>query len=331
MNTSSSIIGVRRVLAVLVDGLILGSIGFALSWSVADQLSAIGPSTRWIGLPILVAYFGLLNSKLSGGQTIGKRLLKIKVVGYDSKPISIGRSVLRASLLEVPIIMNGAVYTLGAGEYLYSIVAMYAVFLVAIANVYLFLLNRTTRQGLHDIAAATFVVRTNDSPAVLPTESQRKAAIRGNLVILAVHAVLLTGGVFWLWDWVSSPDKSGLFDDLLALQRDLISLDLVSYAAVTVNIEHPTPVENSYLSIAVYVTEPTETVRILATDVMCTLGSDHPWVKDKARIVITRIYGYDIGIWSFWRSAAEQIDPSKFACDYVTELAQASDRAQGIT
>ena len=330
-NVASSVVGIRRVFAALVDGLILGSIGFALTWSMSDELAAIGPSTRWIGLPILIAYFGLLNSKISGGQTIGKRLLRVKVVGYDGKPISVGKSILRAALLETPIIMNGAVYTFSTAEYLYSIVAVYAVFLVWMANMYLFLLNRTTRQGLHDIAAGTFVIRADDSVEVLPSASQRRSAIRGNLVIVSIHAVLLTGGLFWFWNWVSNTDKRGLYDDLLTLQRDLISLEAVSYAGISVNIEHPSPAENSYLSVTLYMTAPTDTLRPLATELICTLADNHRWMKDKERIAITGIYGYDIGIWSFWRSASEQFDPSKFACEDEGELTQTSSSVESVT
>lgn len=314
-DNASSIVGIRRVFAALLDGLIIGSAGFALSWSMADQLSAIGPSTRWIGLPILICYFGLTNSRLFGGQTLGKRLLDIKVVGYDGLPIQVRKSFVRSILLEAPIIMNGAVYTFGVGEFVYSILAAYAVFLVVIANIYLFLLNRTTRQGLHDIVAGTLVVRATDPLAKLPSSLQRESAIRWNLIVVGVHAIALTVGLFWLWGWAADADRRGLYDDLVALQTDLISLESVSYASVVVNTEHPAQVDGSYLSVTLYLVRPSDSVQPLAKELICELGNDHPWIRDKSRVVVRAIYGYDIGIWSFWRASTEQFRPQEFACD----------------
>ena len=70
----------RRIGAFFIDGLILGLFGFLLGLFLENYFVQIGGWGRLIGFSIALLYFGLLNSSLNKGQTIGKILLKINVV-----------------------------------------------------------------------------------------------------------------------------------------------------------------------------------------------------------------------------------------------------------
>jgi len=139
----------RRPLALTVDIIVLAASGATLGAFQGPFFASIGPSARFFGLAITVMYFTILNSRLLGGQTAGKRLLGIRAVGEDGNLLSVGRSMGRALVLLVPFSMSGdhmpvfgrtgfeTVLSFGAGG----------------AFVYLYIFNRPTRQSLHDVTA----------------------------------------------------------------------------------------------------------------------------------------------------------------------------------
>jgi uncharacterized RDD family membrane protein YckC len=75
--------------AAFVDGILLAIVGFVLR-AVLGQAGA-----GVIDLAVGITYFGYLEGSASG-QTIGKRMLGIRVIGYnDGGPIGFGRAVIR--------------------------------------------------------------------------------------------------------------------------------------------------------------------------------------------------------------------------------------------
>ena len=84
-----------RMAALLIDLLRLAVPAFLLGFALFTWLVTLGQAGRLIGSIVALAYFGLLNSRLGDGQTIGKRLLNIRAVGRDGKTLSPARSVLR--------------------------------------------------------------------------------------------------------------------------------------------------------------------------------------------------------------------------------------------
>jgi uncharacterized RDD family membrane protein YckC len=97
----------RRGAALVVDGLLLSIVQAVIE-------SVVGPS----GITMLVtvasvAYFAVLEG--TTGQTIGKQLLKIRVVDEDAgRPIGIARGVLRqvARALSVVVVFLGYLWML---------------------------------------------------------------------------------------------------------------------------------------------------------------------------------------------------------------------------
>jgi|CXWL01.1.fsa_nt_gi uncharacterized RDD family membrane protein YckC len=76
----------------------MGICGQILGWSLSSFWFQIGPYGRIVGLLFILPYFGLMNSGVGKGQTIGKRLLKIAVRDGENKPIRLGRSLPPNSL-----------------------------------------------------------------------------------------------------------------------------------------------------------------------------------------------------------------------------------------
>ena len=147
----------RRFFAWFVDVLILGIIGQIIGIIFSSFLFSIGPYGRPIGLLFILPYFGIMNSRMGGGQTIGKRLMKIAVRNKNNEPIGLGRSIVRILLLALPALFNGWAIPVFQNPVIAWFVSL-IVFGLGGAIVYTMVFNRKARQGLHDLLLGTYVV-----------------------------------------------------------------------------------------------------------------------------------------------------------------------------
>jgi uncharacterized RDD family membrane protein YckC len=173
----------RRMAALAVDLVILGVPMMLVGFSLFGWLEALGQAGRLIGFVIALLYFGLLNSYLGHGQTVGKRLLGIRVVDRAGDVLSPARSIARFLVIAIPYFLNGLWFDLDtqSADPLVSIVGVILAFIVfgGLGTIaYLFVFNRRTRQSLHDLAVGSFVVR---GPAV---------PIPARLVVPRLHFII---------------------------------------------------------------------------------------------------------------------------------------------
>src|SRR5947209_4306295 len=136
-SDSTAVIG-RRIVAALVDFALLGAIfwavGIAGSTSSASRSSVdSGPVATIVYLLIGLAYF--CAAEAATGQTVGKRLLGLRVTRADGSRAEIGRVVVRTLFRPIDAI----------GGYLVGLVSV---------------LVTARRQRLGDLFADTVVVRT---------------------------------------------------------------------------------------------------------------------------------------------------------------------------
>jgi uncharacterized RDD family membrane protein YckC len=136
----------RRFVAIFVDGLIL-ALPFAVTLAVALAVTGGGededsPAWAAVGLAWLLwilipfVYYTVLHGR-ERGQTLGKRLLGIRVIGDDFRPIGYGRAF---------------------GRFLMSWVMWLACYLPGILDS-LWPLWDQKNQALHDKVASSIVVR----------------------------------------------------------------------------------------------------------------------------------------------------------------------------
>lgn len=129
-----------RILAFIIDFYILGIIGFVLGFYFGIPLEdEVGYSLN--GLPALgmglIGFFLWPISEGIWGQTIGKRLLNLKVVTNEYKPIRIGQAFGR--------------FFLGFIDYIFLIGLIIAV-------------NNKQNKRIGDLVANTIVIRARKSP-----------------------------------------------------------------------------------------------------------------------------------------------------------------------
>lgn len=203
----------RRVFALLIDATVT-AIPCALLVGLCYILRIeAGGWLEPLGLVITLAYFGILGSEIGNGQTLGHRWTGIEVVDAQGEHLSPGRSLLRYAIFLIPLSgINFPVWIVWVG-----IVAV-------LATVYLYLFNTRTRQTLHDVITASFVV---ESPGAGVVDAR---LWRGHWVVLSVLlAIMLAVNVLVY--------RSPSFQELKAIQRALQDSD--DFRVVQVRVTMP--------------------------------------------------------------------------------------------
>jgi uncharacterized RDD family membrane protein YckC len=288
----------RRTFAFFLDGLALGLVGWIIGAFAFDYLVSLGGWGRLIGFVVALPYFGLMDSRLSHGQSLGKRAMKIKVVQRSGEPLSIVASFIRAAIVCVPFFLNGAFIDVMSLPMLVTSILGILVFGFSLTILYLLIFNRTTRQSLHDMAVGAYVVRADaEEPLVFGK------LWRGHVVVAVV--LIVTAGAAPVF--TTSLAKTQPFADMLLLQQALIKLPGVRsasvYDAVNTNFSNSNG-SNSSTSLSAKLVVDSKTIdqTALADQAVRLAFSNYPSALKRDAIVVSFIYGYDIGIASAWRT-----------------------------
>lgn len=180
----------HRSLALIIDMVILGIFGHISSWLLWSLWFQLGPYGRWVGIPIVLLYFGAFNSSLQRGQTPGKRFVNIAVRGTDNQPISLGRSILRTAILATPVTLLGwslPIFELDLFQWLQLSLALG----FGSVLIYTFIYNRTARQALHDLVCQTYVVHLEGRST--PTFPKSPYALRKVSRVLFLVSIVIAG------------------------------------------------------------------------------------------------------------------------------------------
>src|SRR6056297_1461170 len=85
----------ERIAAFFIDSLLITIFLILFSYVFRDSLMFLGENLWCISYLVFGVYFVFLDSKISRGQTIGKRVLGIKTSNKDKKTISLRSSLVR--------------------------------------------------------------------------------------------------------------------------------------------------------------------------------------------------------------------------------------------
>lgn len=204
----------RRLGAFLLDWLILAAPLEVLGWLYFDRLARIGDWGAIVGIVVAVVYFGILGSSIGNGQTIGMRVGKIKVVDAEGKLLPVSKSLLRYTILWIPVALSGAAMP----NPLPAVINVALFFII-----YLYIFNRLTRQSLHDVAVGSFVVQaaTAGQPIHQRMWKPQWVIASGCVVIGIVASVLF-----------STMIRVGPFPELFAIQRQIAASGKVRQVGV---------------------------------------------------------------------------------------------------
>ena len=297
----------RRIVALIVDSILLALGGFALGVVLESVFIQMGSWSVFIGFFISLGYFGVMNSRYAEGQTLGKRLLGIRVVDGNNQTISLGRSLLRYCVYGIPIALQIDFLPADGSDFwlLYPIGAL----LIggSFSILYLYVFNRRTRQSLHDLVVGTYVVYAGAQ------QEEVREVWKPHLVIVALLFIIgfiSPRAIFIVF-------SSGEFEQMLATRAALMQEPGVNTVGImdssTSYYAEPSDQGNTSqksVDLEVYIdsnrVDDMEYARELAEKVLV----HYPDAMDKDVISVDLYYGYDIGIWSSWDVGSYEFNPS---------------------
>jgi uncharacterized RDD family membrane protein YckC len=160
---------VPRICAILLDGILLLPLVIVDDWVKTLPLQ----SEILIGLLFIVSlangvYFIIMHTLF--GQTVGKMLMKVKVLAFDESPINFRQAILRdlpqiifliGSFIFIdPLAVNPNETTPDALDIFKNPIAVVATIWGITDIIFFFVMNK--HRALHDFVAGTVVVKCED-------------------------------------------------------------------------------------------------------------------------------------------------------------------------
>ena len=296
----------RRSAAFILDGVLLGIIGQVLGMFFEAYFVSIGAWGRLIGFAIALVYFSIQNSRICNGQTVGKRLMKIRVVDPFNGTVSVQRSVLRYTVLAVPFSLNNAQIpdslAFSFGIHILSLIVFGGMF----SALYLFTFNRQTRQSIHDLAARTYVVNTDAGFDIPDRIWKPHFYVIGGVCLAAVLAPAL------LNPYTKQEPFTHLFEtrDAIMQRCDATSVGVVFGSTTTTTIKSGSRT-TTFVKASVSLRQQQTADKALAESIASIIAANYPDARNKDVIQVNLIYGFNIGIANRWRSQSHRFDPEQ--------------------
>lgn len=250
-----------------------------------------------------------MDSRLHNGQTFGKQVMKIKVVGRNGAALNPIPALVRSGVFCLPYFLNGAPITVSLMPTWLLPVLSLLIFGVGISIAYLLIFNLPTRKSLHDLAVGSCVVNASldSGPLVTGGLGRGHALVIFALLVIAGVAPLFTGQV---------ADREP-FKSLVRVQREITAKPGVRFASVmagqNVVVTAGTGTKSSTnLTISAFVDSRNMDAAVLADSIAATALDSDSEANQKDVIAISIIYGFDIGIASSWRSQSFSYSPAQW-------------------
>jgi uncharacterized RDD family membrane protein YckC len=304
----------RRITALAVDLLILGVPTLLLGLALFRWAEGLGQAGRLVGFVVALLYFGLLNSVFAGGQTLGKRMLGIRVTDRSGNTLAPMRSVSRFLVIAIPYFLNGLWFdadpaSLRLPEYLLVALIVFVVFGGLGAIAYLFVFNRRTRQSLHDLAVGSFVVR--GAPTAVP---DGLSTARLHRIVVGCWLVLI--GIGLMLPLILPLQKTRVVESLkplselqsaiktqLGLQQ--VKVTMGSTSNITVRTGAST---TTFLQVEARADASQNDLDALGRLVAGMVLDHYPDLLGKQVLIVYVLHGFDLGIASWTIGHRETLD-----------------------
>ena len=285
----------RRILAFLIDTIILAFIGGLVAWPFTNTLIALGPGGRLVGYFVALLYFAVPESNIGSGASLGKRLLLLQVVHADGSMLTIEESLIRYTVFAAPYFLNALPLPMSRTPTVMSLLLGLIVYGAGGVTCYLILFNRNTRQGLHDLAAKCFVAEADKRGAITHKPIWRLHWAFAGALFLGLG--LDAGAIFAVLSYSGTAAK--WMDDIRVLEQ----LDGVQKAGFVVawkgGLRSGIPAS---LTITIRCNCHEDDEEGLADEAAKALIENDQGLQQYPVIHIVVMRGYDIGIASHWTS-----------------------------
>jgi len=235
-----------------------------------------------------------MNSAVAQGQSLGKRMLTIRVLGSDGRPIPLKISLLRAALVGFPLFWHQFGSSSALAQSSFGTALSLSAIAVGGTIACVFWVNWPTHQALHDLLFRTYVVRER------VTGSFATHAARRNPYLVMGVCILLGLALVSLPTYKKSVESA----QRLAVQRQLLAQPHV-YGAVVYEDEVVVNFTANRIVKAQLITKkfmPPEATARYARKVADILLKQYPHIDTFDYIAISIGTGYDIGFSTLsWR------------------------------
>lgn len=277
----------RRVGAFVIDTIVVAVPLLFLGMLIQDQPMIAGNPGRIIGFIPTILYFGLLNSEVFGGQTLGKRWLKIRVTDLTGRGISPGRSMIRSSILLVPFFLNGLEMRISQSS-LPVIYVLGGVLFLGIGGLsFYFLFNFWNRRSLHDFLTGTQVVPV----AIEATKSRIEPRT------LHVFVAILLSGMAALGAYINLRVSSDeIMRRLETLQTSVMSSEAVRFAEPSMLSSSFNGKKSYSIVIILHPGDSGEDLERRLPEIYRKLSVDAPFIKEFDSLQFVVRTGFDFGM-----------------------------------
>jgi uncharacterized RDD family membrane protein YckC len=279
----------QRFCAFIIDVLILGIIGYVSGFLFEDIYMKLGNYGRIIGTLLTLLYFGICDSKITNGQTIGKKILKIKVVDKKSQCVTVPRSLIRSLWIVIWILLNGLSFSNSKFVPILIIIGT-ILFSIGLLEIYFFIANKQTLQTLHDLIFNTYVVSISNNNEILSVN--KKSVIYCSSIIPVI--ILLLAIV------INLKAKKTYLNDMMVL-IDVIQKELpVHQTTISRNTNVLKTLsgetKTKYILVTSCKNNKTDDDKILASKIAkIILTSDFKFNENESLSIVI-VSGYNIGI-----------------------------------
>ncbi len=296
-----------RLVADVIDAIILGIFGFLLTLPFTDLLYDIGENGLWIGFLVTFLYTGILQSHIGNGQSLAKKILSIQVLSTDGNYLSLYKSFLRYSIIAL-IFYNSWIW-LGLtslfpflNNMLLGSIYTYII-LILILSVILLVAFHPQKRGLHDLIVGSIVVKFGLYDEVKINEMYSLSKQNRAYILVGISSLFLIIGSMILIN--NNNETFELIGELSTLQdridkeTEFTNIQLTqntytdSYDNKTTSINIGAFVSKElYDSDKLYQEEKKKVVNIIIENYM--------HIDDTDIISIQIRTGYNIGIWKYY-------------------------------
>jgi len=291
--------------AYLLDILVLGITGLILGLFLGDTFVHMGGQSMLVGFFIALLYFGLGNSAIFNGQTLGKKIVNLQVVDNEMETLSIQKSVLRALIFTVPyFFLNYKLDGWSEFSIFYMTKGIFFLTFLILLPIHL-ILNTPTRQAIHDLIMGTYVVSREAFPGQQLSKSKSlPTIITGSLAIVILGLIIFMN---------SGKNKiSSTIEELKPLKEQIDKIDKIGNSSLSRNSSSFKKFgsddyisKNEYLKLnlsirenLIYNLRPDNIEDLdFVKEAVSIILEDYSDINNLNYIQVNLIYGYNIGIY----------------------------------
>jgi len=294
-----------RLGAFVIDLIILGIGGTILGTVFRDHFVQLGEQGLLIGFFISWVYFGLLNSKLTGGQTPGKMALNIRVKDANGDLLPPEKTFARALIYTFPLFLINYSFGIPESSLFFDIKTLLIVGLLLFIPIHM-LINKPAFQAIHDLLSGTWVLRTNAYQRQEYLRSARRPVWTAGTIAIAIAVA----GIFFANAWTRGSMHQNIME-MRTLQKKIQEAESIEWVTVSKSTSHTrqTGVEGTkrreYITLNI---RTTENIRIFGQsqtefddrdfvhEAISIVLEEYPNVDQLDLIRVNMVYGYNIGI-----------------------------------